>query len=79
MEKDAHKASGSGDNPRRRKFKKDEKSWRRDTQQRRTNGWDSKWCPSLSCKNSEKKYVPIKEEGFFDKRDMAPVKRTSTA
>eukprot|EP00971_Amphidinium_carterae_P144531 2864070-Amphidinium_carterae.1 len=84
MEKDACKASSSGDDPRRRKVKDDKSCWRRDTQQRRTNGWDSEWDPSLSCKNLEEKYVPmtiklrefpefmkqIEEEGFFDKRDM---------
>eukprot|EP00971_Amphidinium_carterae_P185529 3683795-Amphidinium_carterae.1 len=48
IEKDVRHTSSSGDNPRRRKFKKDDKSWRRDTQQRRTNGWDSEWGPSSS-------------------------------
>eukprot|EP00971_Amphidinium_carterae_P310512 6170321-Amphidinium_carterae.1 len=94
IEKDAQQSNRSGDDSRRRKIKKDDKSWRRDTQQKRTNGWDSEWGPSSSsCENSEEKYVPmtiklkdtpefmkpIDEEGIFDRRDMEPVKRTSKA
>eukprot|EP00971_Amphidinium_carterae_P305310 6067093-Amphidinium_carterae.1 len=93
IEKDARYTSSSGDDTRRRKIKRNDKSWRADAQVRRTNGWDSEWGPSSSCENSEEKYVPYtiklreapgfmkrdEEEGFFDKRDMVPVKRTSTA
>eukprot|EP00971_Amphidinium_carterae_P216369 4294901-Amphidinium_carterae.1 len=43
IEKDAHHVSSSGDDTRRRKIKKDDKSWRRDAPQKRTNGWDSEW------------------------------------
>eukprot|EP00971_Amphidinium_carterae_P281689 5591943-Amphidinium_carterae.1 len=47
-EEDARLTSSSGSDPRRRKIKKDDKSWRRDAQPRRTNGWDSEWGPSSS-------------------------------
>eukprot|EP00971_Amphidinium_carterae_P150515 2983661-Amphidinium_carterae.1 len=90
IERDARYSSGNGEYARRRKVKKEDKSWRKDRQERRTNGWDSEWGPSSSCENSEEKYVlcTIKlrespefmkreEEGFFDQRDMAPVKRAS--
>eukprot|EP00971_Amphidinium_carterae_P228584 4533853-Amphidinium_carterae.1 len=91
IEKDDRYASSSGEDTRRRKVKRDDKSWRTDAHVRRTNGWDLEWGPSSSCKNSEEKYVPCtiklreasgfmkrdEEEGFFDRRDMVPVQRTT--
>eukprot|EP00971_Amphidinium_carterae_P004778 95625-Amphidinium_carterae.1 len=76
---------------RRRKTKRDDQSWRKDLQERRSNGWDSVWGPSSSGENSEEKHVPVTiklkespqfmkhEEGFYDQRDMKPIKRSSYA
>eukprot|EP00971_Amphidinium_carterae_P153308 3039383-Amphidinium_carterae.1 len=43
IEKDARYSSGSGEDSRRRKVKREDQSWRKDRQERRTNGWDSEW------------------------------------
>eukprot|EP00971_Amphidinium_carterae_P015907 314172-Amphidinium_carterae.1 len=53
IEQDARYSSGNGEDPRRRKVKKDDQSWRKDKPERRTNGWGSEWGPSSSCENSE--------------------------
>eukprot|EP00971_Amphidinium_carterae_P348948 6490758-Amphidinium_carterae.2 len=83
---------GSSDSSRRRKTRRDDQSWRKDLHERRSNGWDSDWGPSSSG-NTEEKYVPVTiklkespefmkhetEEGFYDRRDMKPIARLSSA
>eukprot|EP00971_Amphidinium_carterae_P199816 3966101-Amphidinium_carterae.1 len=47
IEKDYHYSGG--ESSRCQKTKRDDQSWRKDLQERRSTGWDSEWGPSSSC------------------------------
>eukprot|EP00971_Amphidinium_carterae_P028226 555838-Amphidinium_carterae.1 len=92
IEKESYRGSSDGSRTR-RKSARDDHSWKKDYQEKRSNGWDSDWSPSSSA-YTEEKYVPAmiklkespkfmqryeEEEGFYDVRDMQPVVRLRKA